>query len=144
MTGGTYTLLIAVHERAEIEVGALGVHALDPGWYAYTGSAFGPGGFSRVERHRELARGDRVVRHWHVDSLLCHGASSVGGVVRSPGADIECSVAGSLPDAGIAGFGASDCSCRSHIAYDRSAGALLRAVSRAHGTFSGFENRTLD
>ncbi|WP_409348396.1 GIY-YIG nuclease family protein [Natronorarus salvus] len=145
VTGGTYTLLIALGERAEIEVGALGAHLLEPGWYAYTGSAFGPGGFSRVERHRELARGERVVRHWHVDALLCHEGSRIEGVVRSPDADVECTVARALPDAGIAGFGASDCSCRSHLAYDRSARALLRAASRAHwAAFSGSGNRALD
>jgi len=145
VAGGTYTLLIALGERAEIEVGALGSQRFEPGWYAYTGSAFGPGGFSRVERHRDLASGERVVRHWHVDALLCHGASRIGGVLRSPGADVECAVATALPDAGIGGFGASDCSCRSHLAYDRSARALLSTVSLAHArAFSRSENRTLD
>jgi Uri superfamily endonuclease len=70
VTGGTYTLVIELPETAQIRVGALGTNTFDPGWYAYVGSANGPGGFARVERHRELAAGERDVRHWHVDYLL--------------------------------------------------------------------------
>ncbi len=70
--GGTYTLLIALAKPATIAVGALGECEFSAGRYAYTGSAFGPGGFSRVDRHREVASGDRDVRHWHIDYLLGH------------------------------------------------------------------------
>jgi endonuclease-3 len=131
--GGTYTLVIALPEAASIEVGALGEHGFPSGWYAYTGSAFGPGGFSRIDRHEALARGDRVVRHWHVDYLLGHPAASIETVVRSEGADVECAVAGALPAAEVAGFGASDCDCRSHLGYADDRDALVAAVERAHG-----------
>lgn len=50
--GGTYTLVIALPEPATIKVGALGEHGFPTGWYAHTGSAFGSGGLSRVDRHR--------------------------------------------------------------------------------------------
>lgn len=132
--GGTYTLVIALSEPATIEVGALGAQEFATGWYAYTGSAFGPGGFSRVNRHRELARGEREVRHWHVDHLLGHDAARVDRAVRTPEREIECAVARALPDAGIGGFGASDCGCRSHLAYARDRETLLEAVGRAHET----------
>lgn len=128
--GGTYTLVIGLAEPAAIEVGALGIHELPPGSYAYTGSAFGPGGFSRIDRHRELARGERDTRHWHIDYLLGHPAATIEAVVRTPEADVECAVARALPDAGIDGFGASDCDCGSHLASaDR---GLPAAVERAH------------
>ena len=133
MVGGTYTLVVTLREDATIEVGALGDQEFPAGWYAYTGSAFGPGGFSRVERHCELAGGDREVRHWHVDALLCHPATSIEAMVRTPEEDRECAVASVLPDAPIAGFGASDCDCRTHLAYADDRETLVASIERAHG-----------
>ncbi|WP_336345222.1 GIY-YIG nuclease family protein [Halalkalicoccus ordinarius] len=130
--GGTYTLVIELSESTTIEVGALGEHRFPAGWYAYTGSAFGPGGLSRVDRHRELARGERDVHHWHVDYLLDHDATRVDRAVRTTEREIECAVARALPDAGITGFGASDCGCSSHLAYTDDRRTLLAAVERAH------------
>ncbi len=131
--GGTYTLVVSLAEPATIEVGALGERRFSKGWYAYTGSAFGPGGFSRVDRHRDLARGEREVRHWHIDYLLGHPDTTIETVVRTPDRDVECAVARALPDAGIPGFGASDCDCESHLARAEEEAALLAAVERAHG-----------
>lgn len=132
MTVGTYTLLMGLSEPVSIAVGALGQHRFPAGRYAYTGSAFGPGGFSRIDRHRQLARGEREVRHWHVDYLLGHPATRIEGVIRTPGEDVECAVAQALPEAGIEGFGASDCGCGSHLGYAPDRGTLLGAVERAH------------
>ncbi|MFB6077265.1 MAG: DUF123 domain-containing protein, partial [Candidatus Nanohaloarchaea archaeon] len=67
---GTYTLVVQVDQDLTREVGALGNIRFSSGWYAYTGSAMGPGGLQRVERHREVAAGEREVRHWHIDHLL--------------------------------------------------------------------------
>ena len=72
MSGGTYTLFVEVPERATIIVGALGEHTFERGWYAYTGSALGSGGFVRIERHRAVANGENDTRHWHIDYLLGH------------------------------------------------------------------------
>lgn len=132
VTGGTYTLAIRVPERATIEVGALGELTFDPGWYAYAGSAFGPGGFARIDRHRELATGERTTRHWHVDYLLGHGTASLAGVARSPGVDRECEVARSLPGTGVPGFGASDCDCDSHLVRAPGRAELFGALERIH------------
>jgi endonuclease-3 len=130
--GGTYTLLVELRDTASVEVGALGTHRLPAGWYAYTGSALGSGGFARVERHRELAAGERETRHWHIDYLLGHPAATLRDVVRSPGADIECEVAGGLPEGPIEGFGASDCGCRGHLARFDDRDGAVSAVERAH------------
>jgi endonuclease-3 len=148
---GTYTLVVELAHDAVPEVGALGEHALDRGWYAYTGSAFGTGGFARVERHRELAAGEREARHWHVDYLLGHPDASIREVVRSPGADVECAVARRLPVGPIEGFGASDCDCPSHLAaLEGGRGRALATVeaahaeSRPHEAGSGFSLRRYD
>jgi len=131
--GGTYTLLVELAAPATIEVGALGEHRLDPGSYAYTGSALGAGGFARVDRHRRTARGDHDVRHWHVDHLLGHPDARIDRVVRSVGAEVECAVADRLPAGPIDGFGASDCGCESHLAAGADATAdLLELVREAH------------
>ncbi|MFO7925397.1 MAG: GIY-YIG nuclease family protein [Halobacteriota archaeon] len=132
MTGGTYTLCIELRQRATIEIGALGEHPLPAGTYAYTGSAFGSGGFSRVDRHYDLAAGASETRHWHIDYLLGHEHASIAGDVRTPDADIECAVADALPPAPASGFGSSDCECSSHLAYDEDGGRLREAVASAH------------
>jgi endonuclease-3 len=129
---GTYSLVIELSAGATVDVGALGRHAFEPGWYVYTGSAFGPGGFARVERHRELARGERDARHWHVDYLLRHPDSAIRTVVTTADADIECAVARRLPPGPVDGFGASDCDCPTHLARFEGRDAALRAVRDAH------------
>ena len=134
MLKGTYTLLVELEADATIEFGAAGERDLSAGWYAYTGSAFGTGGFSRVERHRELARGERDVRHWHVDYLLGHPASRLSEAVKSTGEDVECEVSRELESVAepVAGLGASDCDCDSHLHSAPDREALARAVRAAH------------
>lgn len=131
-TGGTYTLLIAVPRPIDVEVGALGVHTLAPGAYAYTGSALGRGGFARVDRHRRVAAGESEVRHWHIDYLTGHPEIDLVDVVTSAGVDAECVIAGRLPDGPVPGFGASDCGCRSHLATGDDPKTLRTAVESVH------------
>jgi endonuclease-3 len=136
---GTYTLVLTLDEPATVEVGALGPVAFDRERYAYTGSAFGSGGFARVARHRELAAGERDARHWHIDYLLGHPAAAVERVVRTRDADGECAVARTL--AGefdpLPAFGASDCDCESHLVGATDGEALVTAVERAHAAAGG-------
>ena len=125
---GTYVLVVDLADPATIEVGALDERDFDAGTYAYVGSAFGPGGFSRVDRHRELAAGERDARHWHVDYLLGHPAASLAEAVTYPDADIECRLAGSLPGERVPGVGASDCDCDAHLLAAPDREALLAAA----------------
>ena len=132
MPAGTYTILIELDRATTIRFGAAGKRDLESGWYAYTGSAFGPGGFSRIDRHRAVAAGENDARHWHVDSLLGHPAASLDGDVRSPGSAIECRVAQAIEGEPISGVGASDCDCVTHLVYSARRGPPLRSVRRAH------------
>jgi len=134
VASGTYTLLVELPTGATLSVGALGEYAFPAGWYAYTGSAFGTGGFARVDRHHELAAGERDTRHWHVDYLLGHADARLVEDVRSVDRDVECTIARTLPDGPVDGFGASDCDCESHLAYTPGRDALTRAVQGAHET----------
>lgn len=131
MTSGTYTLLIELPTPATIEVGALGERDLLAGWYAYTGSALGPGGFARVDRHREVAAGERDVRHWHIDYLLGHPATVLDRAVRTP-VDAECAIARAVPGERVPSFGASDCDCESHLAFHEDCEALSSGIETAH------------
>ncbi|MEF8907286.1 MAG: GIY-YIG nuclease family protein [Haloarculaceae archaeon] len=142
--GGTYTLLAELAEPATVEVGALGAVDFDAGWYAYVGSALGSGGFSRVQRHRELAAGERETRHWHIDYLLGHPAATLDAIVASTGTDVECAVARGLADAGLAavdGFGCSDCGCDTHLAHAPARRPLVTAVARVHRHAAGGRER---
>ncbi len=105
-----------------IQVGRLGVQDLPAGWYLYVGSALG-GLAGRVGRHlrrRAPAHTDRRP-HWHIDALLAHAA--VQEVWCHQGVErLECGWAAALGRraAGrplIAGFGASDCGCATHLFY---------------------------
>ncbi len=113
--GGTYVLVLDVAKPIELDVGALGRRAFRDGAYAYVGTAFGPGGFSRIDRHRELARGDRDVRHWHIDYLLGHDVTRVDAAITFPDVDRECELTDRLPGDRVDGFGASDCDCSAHL-----------------------------
>ena len=132
MTGGTYSLVVAVGEATTVDVGALGERAFEPGAYAYAGSARGPGGFARLDRHRAVAAGERETRHWHLDYLLGHAAASVVDAVRTPGVDGECAVAAATPGTPVPGFGASDCDCPTHLHGPLPEARLRGALERVH------------
>jgi len=134
MDGGTYTLVLERTSGGPLEVGALGTLAFPAGWYAYTGSALGAGGFSRVERHRAVASGENDARHWHVDYVLGDEATGVDSVVTTSAA-VECVVARHLADAvggAVPDFGCSDCDCHSHLVGCDDREELVAAVERAH------------
>ncbi|MFC4450128.1 GIY-YIG nuclease family protein [Halorussus aquaticus] len=138
MSKGTYTLLVELAADATVEFGAAGERDLSAGWYAYTGSAFGTGGFARVERHRELAAGERDARHWHVDYLLGHPDSRIADAVKTADEDAECEVSRAIEGDGgpavesVAGLGASDYDCDSHLQFGPERAALERAIRAAH------------
>lgn len=129
---GTYTLLIAVDTPIEIEVGAIGTCEFDEPAYCYTGSAFGTGGFSRIDRHRRLANGEHDARHWHVDYLLGHPIPTLAGVVKTHDRTVECEIADRLGSGPIAGFGASDCDCHSHLVARKTVDIARRECLNVH------------
>ena len=64
---GTYVLIAYVSRMKRLEIGRLGTYDLIPGFYAYVGSAFGPGGLrARLHHHLESV----AQPHWHIDYLL--------------------------------------------------------------------------
>jgi Uri superfamily endonuclease len=111
---GAYALLIRLD--SDLETGFCRAQdRLAVGWYAYVGSAHGPGGVgARIARH--LRRDKKP--HWHVDRLTLRA----GRVVALALADAEeCAIALRLRQSTafahiLPGFGSSDCAvCTSHL-----------------------------
>lgn len=115
---GTYALLLLLKPGKEIVVGKLGAFLFPEGYYAYVGSALGPGGLAaRVARH---CRHDKKL-FWHIDYVLAE-ARVVDLYYYVSEQPLECIWAGALrrmPGTGIVapGFGASDCRCSSHLVF---------------------------
>ncbi len=61
---GTYVLWLWLPQPTNLQVGALGMCTFPAGWYAYVGSAHGPGGLRGRLRHH-LRPANRP--HWHID-----------------------------------------------------------------------------
>jgi sugar fermentation stimulation protein A len=113
---GSYLLHLHVPEPRAVTVGSLGRHRLEPGHYLYVGSAMGRLS-ARIRRHL----GRRKKPHWHVDHLRSVSATARAYPIYSL-TRLECSLAaevGALYPQPVAGFGASDCRCPSHLFYSR-------------------------
>jgi endonuclease-3 len=116
-----------------ITIGSLGELLFPQGYYAYTGSARGPGGLSRVVRHQAVLEGRNSTRRWHIDYLLPHTTLEMVAVTRTS-LDLECSVArdiGSKLEA-VPKFGSTDCDCLGHLHRSRERGPMVEVVLWAH------------
>ena len=130
MEKGTYILVLNLKDSCEVNVGSLGNISLERGFYTYIGSAFGPGGFKRINRHRKVVNGDNNKRHWHIDYLNGNNHSELTTVYRIPGEKIECSLAQKLSGKSIGKFGCSDCKCGSHLMFYEDLGSLENDVEK--------------
>ena len=129
---GAYVLIVALGRPLTVTSPGRNGAVLQPGTYAYCGSAHGPGGIrARVRRH--LRRDKRP--HWHIDRLT--GAGRVAAVHAVPGGR-ECGLVNRLldvPDAAIPipGFGSTDCGrCPAHLV--RLPATMDRASTHRLGT----------
>ncbi len=111
---GTYVLIVHVDQLLALAVGRLGTHTLPGGYYAYVGSAHGPGGLrARLLRHLRAEK----PRHWHIDYLTAAAPVTAIWLRESP-QRLECAWAreiiarGTVP---VPRFGSSDCSCPAHL-----------------------------
>jgi Uri superfamily endonuclease len=113
-SAGTYIVLVELAAPTTITIGKLGDHTLNAGFYAYVGSAHGPGGLAARLRRYEV--GPRRL-HWHIDYLL-EKADLIGAVFRADAEQRECSWARWIANRAqehVPGFGSSDCRCASHL-----------------------------
>ena len=108
---GIYILKIHVDREIKITIGALGPFVFEKGTYFYVGSAQN-NLEKRIKRHLS---GDKKIR-WHIDYLLQY-AKVVNVYYQEADKSQECRTARLLANKGkaVKGFGASDCSCTSHL-----------------------------
>ena len=122
---GTYVLILRLGKPARVRIGKLGVAEFNHGFYAYIGSAFGPGGLAgRIGRHLKAKK----PCHWHIDYLRRKSRLKDIWYTVSPirrehdwARALAETKGASIP---IPGFGSSDCHCPSHLVYFVSTPAL--------------------
>jgi Uri superfamily endonuclease len=115
---GSYLLVLTLTAEKDIKVGSLGLLKFPSGWYAYAGSAFGPGGLSaRLGRHLEPV----CKRHWHIDFLRTEALVAEAWVAVGPPnrEHLWACLLTQRPwnGQGVSGFGSSDCRCPSHLVH---------------------------
>lgn len=125
---GTYLLVFHADRISTIQVGRLGPLRLEPGYYFYTGSAFGPGGIRARVRHHHSGRSRP---HWHLDyvrpALTLQEVWYSTDSVRHEHAWADSLYYTLKMKVPLARLGASDCRCETHFFYtdDKPAQPLL-------------------
>jgi len=115
---GSYVLILHLARPTTIAIGKLGTFDFAPGWYAYAGSALGPGGLAaRLAYHQRREKNF----HWHIDYLLVHVnlVEIWWAVDRKRKECMWASALRAIPGARVpvANFGATDCRCLAHLIY---------------------------
>lgn len=118
MDKGIYNLIINLSSDKSLQIGKLGRFLFEEGYYVYTGSAK-RGLKARIRRHKR----EKKALHWHIDYLL-EEAIIIDVKVHAEGPLSECEVSKKVfkmegAELLAPGFGASDCKCKSHLAYFR-------------------------
>ncbi|MFY0609784.1 MAG: GIY-YIG nuclease family protein [Candidatus Atelocyanobacterium thalassa] len=115
---GTYCLLLFCFNSTSASIGNLGLYPINLGYYIYVGSAFGAGGLnSRIQRHIKIYKN----KHWHLDYLrqylipleVWYSTSKI----RQEHEWAKFLLNNNLFKVPVKKFGASDCSCISHLFY---------------------------
>jgi sugar fermentation stimulation protein A len=109
---GSYLIVLRLPRRRTLSVGSLGNVTFRAGYYIYVGSA-------RKDLARRIQRHHRLRKNlfWHIDYLRS-AAEWVGALPIRTADDIECALAGAMEKTAqwsVPNFGATDCSCSSHL-----------------------------
>ncbi|MDH5612696.1 MAG: GIY-YIG nuclease family protein [Gammaproteobacteria bacterium] len=126
---GTYIVVLKSGQAKTIQIGKLAQMDIRKGYYAYVGSALGPGGVeARLKHHRKVS----AKPHWHLDYLRAETEFYQAYALYSPDRK-ECEWAVVLDGSeavseSMKGFGSSDCRCSSHLFYFASHKNMVRAI----------------
>jgi Uri superfamily endonuclease len=113
---GSYILILHLAQPTTVTIGKLGTFEFPSGWYAYTGSALGPGGLAaRLAYHHRREKSFQ----WHIDYLLTQAelVEMWWAIDNKRRECIWASALRSIPSARVPvpNFGASDCRCLTHL-----------------------------
>lgn len=116
MNTGTYVLILQLSHHRMIRIGKLGSFIFPAGYYAYIGSAFGPGGLSaRIMRHLNTTKNF----HWHIDYLRQYAQIREIWISQQNkklehlwASMVQNHSDSSVP---VPGFGCTDCTCTTHL-----------------------------
>ena len=112
---GVYCLIFE-NSECTLKVGKKGEFSFREGYHIYVGSALGPGGLKRMQRHIRLSRDKDKNPKWHVDYLHFEPAFRLVSVAFAATHErLECMLAGAVGGLCVPGFGCTDCACRSHL-----------------------------
>ncbi len=112
---GVYCLIFENGE-CTLQVGKKGEFSFEKGYHIYVGSALGPGGLKRMQRHIRLSRDKDKSPKWHVDYLHFEPAFRlVSTVCAATPERLECLLAEAVGGSYVPGFGCTDCACASHL-----------------------------
>ncbi len=136
---GSYILLLKLIHENDIIVGGLGATHFPCGFYAYVGSALNSLE-SRISYHLKTTKRYR----WHIDYLL--GKATIYHIYLCESTRRqECTIARTLSHhlTFIPNFGASDCSCQSHLFFGKTKVKLvimklLHKINVAPKSYAGF------
>lgn len=134
---GAYILILQLDEQRTISFGSTRTLDCPAGFYCYTGSAYGPGGYKRVDRHRErFETSSPTDPHWHIDYLI-DAATQIRGDLRQDDGS-ECGLAAALADRmdGISQIGATDCDCDTHLFWTDEQPVLETTLDRIDGNLT--------
>lgn len=113
---GSYVLVLHLDGPKSMFIGKLGKYSFKKGVYLYVGSAFGAGGLAgRLKHHLKPSKNP----HWHIDYFK--QSAKIIEIWHTKREDrLEHQWADILADMNditipVAGFGSSDCKCRSHF-----------------------------
>jgi Uri superfamily endonuclease len=115
-TPGTYVLILKLRQKLRLLIGRLGEHEFQTGYYAYVGSAQGPGGLAgRLKSHLTLL--PTKPPHWHIDHL--NQQADITQIWWLEGtSNHECiwsQILASIGTRSVPNFGSSDCGCPGHL-----------------------------
>jgi Uri superfamily endonuclease len=130
MDKGVYVLILTLDADRWMTIGHLGRVQFRKGFYAYVGSAFGPGGLSARLRHHLKVK---TKPHWHIDLFGQHAHIVdiwYAERRRHEHQWARAALAMSPAASPVVGFGCSDCKCRSHLIYFPHAPRLGQFVRR--------------
>jgi len=112
---GVYCLIFE-NSECTVQVGKKGDFSFKEGYHIYVGSALGPGGLKRMQRHIRLSRDKDKNPKWHVDYLHFEPAFHlVSAVCAATPERLECLLVDAVGGSSVPGFGCTDCACRSHL-----------------------------